>query len=186
MPGNFASALVYIIQAISYLVLGVLLLRLLLPFLRADFRNPIAQAILKVTSPIIIPVRRLVPSIGRLDTATVLVTLLIQGLVIWVTIRIFGRNVSAEFLAFSTVISLIVLTINLFIFSIFIRIIISWVAAGQYSPVAAIVGTISEPILAPFRRMLPAMGGFDLSPIFAIILLTALKIVILGFQPFTA
>jgi YggT family protein len=60
------------------------------------------------------------------------------------------------------------------------------VAAGQYSPIAAIVGTISEPVLAPFRRLLPAMGGFDLSPIFAIILLTALKIVILGFQPFAA
>ena len=184
MPSNLATALAYILQAVSTLVLAILMLRLLLPFLRADFRNPIAQAILKITSPIIIPVRRVIPALGRLDTATFLVLFAVQFFVIWLTMKIFGQGASFEFMAFRTVIMLLVLTINVFIFSIFIRIIISWIAAGQYSPVAALVGTISEPVLAPFRRIMPPLGGFDLSPIIALILLTALKIVISGIQLF--
>ena len=184
MPGNIAFALVYIVEAVSYLVLGVLLLRLLLPFLRADFRNPIAQAILKLTSPLVVPVRRFVPSIGRLDTALVLIIFAIQLFIVWLTFEISGQSAGMDILAFRSIVNLLALAINLFIFSIFIRIIISWVAAGQYSPVAAIVGTISEPVLRPFRRLLPPLGGFDLSPILAIISLTALKIVVAGFQPF--
>ena len=73
MPANLISALVFIVNALTSLYLLVLLLRFWLPWLRADFRNPLAQGILKLTSPVIIPLRRIVPSFGRLDTATILV-----------------------------------------------------------------------------------------------------------------
>ncbi|MDH3548276.1 MAG: YggT family protein, partial [Gammaproteobacteria bacterium] len=73
MPSNIVSAIVFIVNSLAQLYLFVLLLRLWLPWLGADFRNPIAQAILKLTSPVVIPVRRIVPPVGRLDTATVLV-----------------------------------------------------------------------------------------------------------------
>ena len=184
MPNNFATALVFIINALSSLVLLILLLRLILPLLRADFRNPIAQGILKVTSPLVIPVRRVVPSFGRFDTATVLLAFGIQFLAVWVTIKIFGGSVPYVYIAYAAVIKLIVLTINLFIYAIVIRIVLSWIAQGQHNPVTAIVSTITEPVLAPFRRIIPAMGGFDISPVFAVILLSALQIIIRGFQPF--
>ena len=184
MPNNLATALVYIINALSSLVLLILLLRLILPFLRADFRNPIAQGILKITSLLVIPVRRVVPSFGRFDTATVLVAFSIQFLTVWLTIKIFGASATFPFMAFSAVIKLIVLTINLFIYAIIIRIVLSWISPGQYNPITAIVSTITEPVLRPFRRIIPTMGGFDISPVFAVILLSALTIIVRGFQPF--
>jgi YggT family protein len=184
MPNNFATALVFIINALSSLVLLILLLRLILPLLRADFRNPIAQGILKITSPLVIPVRRVVPSFGRFDTATILVAFGIQFLAIWVTIKIFGSSVPYVYIAYAAVIKLLVLTVNLFIYAIVIRIVLSWIAQGQYNPVTAFVSTITEPVLRPFRRIIPAMGGFDISPVFAVILLSALQIIISGFQPF--
>ena len=185
MPNNLASALVYIINAVSSIVLLVLLLRLILPFLRADFRNPIAQGILRITSPIVIPVRRVVPSFGRLDTATFLIAFTIQFLVIWLMLKLFGSSAPFGIMAYAAIIKLIVLTVNLFIYAIIIRIVLSWIARGQYSPVTAIVSTITEPVLRPFRRIIPPLGGFDISPVFAIILLTACTIVISGFQPFS-
>ncbi|NQV87550.1 MAG: YggT family protein [Woeseiaceae bacterium] len=184
MPTNVAAALVYIINALSSLVLLILLLRLVLPFLRADFRNPIAQGILKITSPLVIPMRRVLPSIGRLDTATFLLAYAIQFFAVWLTFMLLGGAVPAPILAFVSLTKLIVLTINLFVYAIIISIVISWIAPGRYSPIAAIVATISEPVLRPFRRIIPPVGGFDISPIFAIIALTALTYVIGGFQPF--
>jgi YggT family protein len=158
-----------------------------LPFLRADFRNPIAQGILKITSPLVIPIRRVIPSIGRLDTATFLLAYAIQFLAVWLTFTIQGGAAPTSilgFLAFVSLTKLIVLTINLFVYAIIINIVISWIAPGRYNPIAAIVATISEPVLRPFRRIIPPIGGFDISPIFAIIALTALTYVIGGFQLF--
>jgi YggT family protein len=187
MPSNVATALVYIINALSSLVLLVLLLRMVLPFLRADFRNPIAQGILKITSPLVVPVRRVVPAVGRLDTATFLLAYAIQFLAVWLSFTILGGVAPAQFLAtlaFVSLTKLIVLTINLVVYAIIISIVISWIAPGRYSPIAALVATISEPVLRPFRRIIPPLGGFDISPVFAIIALTALTYVVGGFQPF--
>lgn len=184
MPANLASALVYIIDALGGIVVGILLLRLLLPILGADFRNPIAQGILKVTSPIITPVRRIVPAIGRLDTATVLVAFIFQLIALWLIFSIYGQMISLGLLAFTAVIRMLALTIMLFIFAIVVSIIISWIAPGQYNPIAAIASTLSEPVLRPFRRVVPPIGGFDISPIFALIILGAIRIFILGIRPF--
>jgi len=155
-----------------------------LPFLGADFRNPIAQGIFKVTSPIIAPVRRVIPAIGRLDTATVLIAFAVQFFVLWLTTLITGQTGSFAILVFYAVIKMLTLTIMLFMFAIIISIIISWIAPGQYSPIAAIANTLSEPVLRPFRRIIPPLGGFDISPIFAIILLSALRIFVEGIRPF--
>lgn len=184
MPANLASALVYIIDALGGIVVGILLLRLLLPFLGADFRNPIAQGILKVTAPIITPVRRIVPAIGRLDTATVLVAFLFQFVAIWLTLVVYGQLGDLATIAFVAVIRMLALTVMLFIFAIIVSIIISWIAPGQYNPIAAIANTLSEPVLRPFRRLIPPIGGFDITPIFALIILGALRIFILGIRPF--
>ena len=92
MPSNVSTAIVFIINTLAQLYLFVLLLRLLLPLFRADFRNPIAQAILKLTSPVVVPLRRIVPPIGRVDTATVLVAFIIQYITIVVLLMIMGLS----------------------------------------------------------------------------------------------
>jgi len=183
MPSNIASAIVFIVNAITSLYLLVLLLRFWMPWLRADFRNPLAQGILRFTSPVVIPVRRIVPSFGRLDTATVLVALVIQYLTVLLLLLIMGRTAGIAAITLTAVVKLIVLSINLFVYAIFIRIILSWVAQGAYNPATAIIATLTEPVLRPFRRLIPPLGGFDISPIFAIILLLAATIVVNGFNP---
>ena len=182
MPSNIASALVFIVNALSSLYLLVLLLRFWLPWLRADFRNPLAQGILKLTSPVVIPVRRLVPSFGRLDTATVLTAFALQCLALLLILLILGANASFSVIAASALAKLVLLSINLFMFAIFIRIILSWVAPGQYNPAIAIITTLTEPLLRPVRRIIPAMGGFDISPIFVIIALGAMTRLVMGFN----
>jgi len=182
MPNNIASALVFVVNALSSLYLLVLLLRFWLPWLRADFRNPLAQGILKLTSPVIIPIRRVIPSFGRLDTATVLVAFIIQYLALMLILLILGGSAGFSIIATSALVKLVMLSVNLFMFAIFIRIVLSWVAPGQYNPAIAIITTLTEPLLAPVRRVIPTMGGFDISPIFVIIGLGALTRLLMGFN----
>ncbi len=183
MPANLANAIVFVINALTSLYLLVLLLRFWLPWLQADFRNPLAQGILRLTSPLVIPVRRIVPPFGRLDTATVLVAFIIQYIAVLLMLLVIGQTPGIVPIAVTAIVKLVVLSINLFVYAIFIRIILSWVAPGAYNPATAIITTLTEPVLRPFRRLIPPMGGFDISPIFAIILLLAATIIVNGFKP---
>jgi YggT family protein len=184
MPSTVTSAVVFIVNSLAQLYLLVLLLRLLLPWLGADFRNPIVQAILKLTSPVVVPLRRIIPPVGRLDTATVLVAIIVQYLTIVVLLMITGAIGQAGFvpIAITTVVNLVILVLNLFVFAILIRVVLSWISPGGYNPAVAIINTLTDPVLRPFRRIIPPLGGLDLSPLFAMILLTALRIIITGFK----
>lgn len=184
MPSTVTSAVVFIINTLAQLYLLVLLLRLLLPWLGADFRNPIAQAILKLTSPVVVPLRRIIPPVGRLDTTTVLVAIIVQYVTIVVLLIIAGMFGQAGFVAIAvtTVVNLVILVLNLFVFAILIRVILSWISPGGYNPAVAVIHTLTDPVLRPFQRIIPPLGGLDLSPLFAMILLTAVRIVITGFK----
>jgi YggT family protein len=184
MPSNVTAAIIFVINTLAQLYLFVLLLRLWLPWLGADFRNPIAQAILKLTSPVVIPLRRIVPPLGRLDTATVLVAFIIQYLTIVVLLMIMGRsNEGIAAIAITSLVNLVLLSLRLFVFAIIVRVILSWVAPAGHNPALAFVHTLTDRILRPFRRVIPPMGGLDLSPLFAIILLMAATIIVAGLKP---
>jgi YggT family protein len=183
MPNNFASALVFVVSSLAQLYLFVLLIRLLLPWLGADFRNPLAQGVLKITSPLVVPLRRVIPPIGRIDTATLLVTFAILYATIFLILSI--QQIPANFaqIAVSALVYLPLLTLRLYTFLIIVRVVLSWVSAGGYNPAVAIIYTLTDPVLRPIRRIIPVMGGFDLSPIFAIILVGALVRVVSGYVP---
>lgn len=183
MSASFVDAITFIVDAIARLYILVLLLRLLLPLAGADFRNPLAQAILKLTSPLVVPLRRILPPVGRIDTATVLAAYVIQFVTIVVVVLINGGTPRMVPVALTAVIELVTLTINLFVFAILIRVILSWVSPGTYNPATALITTLTEPVLRPFRRAIPPMGGLDLSPLFAMILLVALTILLGGLRP---
>ena len=182
MPSNIASALVFIVNALTSLYILVLMLRFWLPWLRADFRNPLAQGILKLTSPVVVPLRRIVPSFGRLDSATILVAFAVQYAAIILILLIIGVSAPISSIAITALVKLMILSVNLFMFAIFVRIILSWISPGQYNPATAIITTLTEPILRPVRRLIPPLGGFDISPIFVIIALGALSRVLMGFN----
>ncbi len=171
-------ALIYIIDALSMLITLVFLLRFWLPWFRVDFRNPLAQGILQVTSPVINPLRRFIPAIGRIDTATILVAYVVQALTTILVILLSGNVPGARFVLLAALIQLAILSLRLFMFAIIVRIVLSWIAPQTHNPVSAILTSITEPLLAPCRRLIPSMGGFDISPVFAIILLGALSILL--------
>ncbi len=116
-------ALIFIIKTIAQLYLLVLLLRFWLPLLRADFRNPLAQGILRITSPLVVPLRRLLPAIGRIDTATIVVAFAIQYLTFLVVLAMAGHMVATIPVLITTLIELAILTLNMFFFVILIKII---------------------------------------------------------------
>jgi len=183
MPANVTQALVFVVNAVAQLYLFVLLLRILLPWLGADYRNPITQAILKITSPVVVPLRRIIPPVGRVATATVLVAFIIQYLLILLILLIFGRTAGIGAIALTAVVDLVLLMLRLFVFAIIIRVILSWISPGGYNPALAIIHALTDRVLLPFRRIIPPLGGLDLSPLFAIILITAVTIVVAGFKP---
>lgn len=185
MPANVINAIVFIVNTLAQLYLFVLLLRFWLPWLGADFRNPIAQAILKLTSPVVIPVRRIVPPVGRLDTATVLVAFIIQYLTIVVVLIMVRQTAGFVPIALTALVNLVLLSLRLFTFAIIVRVILSWIAPAGYNPALAIIHTLTDRILRPFRRVIPPLGGLDLSPLFAIILLMAVTIIVAGLKPLT-
>jgi YggT family protein len=176
-------ALIFIIGTIAQLYLLIMLLRFWLPWLRADFRNPIAQGILRFTSPLVIPVRRVIPPVGRLDTATVIVAFGLQYLTVLTVLTISGITSAIVPIAITSLIDLFLLSLQLFKFAIFIHIILSWVAPGTYNPATAFIAMLVEPVMRPFRRVIPAIGGIDISPIFAIIVLHASGIFIATLRP---
>lgn len=180
MAGGAVDAIVFIVDALARLYLLVLLLRLFMPLVRADFHNPFAQAILKLTSPLVVPVRRILPPLGRIDTATVIVAFGVQYLAVFVIALLQGIRPAITSLLLSSAVSIVLLTFNLFFWLIIIRIIISWVSSGGYNPAVAMVYSLTEPLLRPFRRLIPPIGGFDISPIFALIGLGALVRLFMG------
>ncbi len=177
-------ALIFIISTLAQLFLLVMLLRFWLPWLRADFRNPIAQGILRITSPLIIPVRRIIPPVGRLDTATVVIAFAIQYLTVLVILALSAVTPTIGPVALTSLIDLVLLSLRLFTFAIFIHIILSWIAPGTYNPATAFISMLVEPVMRPFRRVIRPIGGLDISPIFAIIALQAAAIFLSTLRPF--
>lgn len=173
------NALVFILRTLFDLYILTFALRLLLQWAAVDKRNPLVQFILRVTNPLVIPLRRLLPSIGRIDTATVVALVGLQVLATALVVRI-GCIGELEILPVLSlaVLSLARLALSIFTWSIIIYVVLSWVNPGGYNPGAALVAAIVEPILAPFRRLIPAIGGLDLSPLFALIALQAVSMLL--------
>jgi YggT family protein len=161
----------FLIDFVFNIYLMVVLLRLWLQFARADFYNPFSQFVVKVTQPIVAPMRRILPSIGRLDTATLVLAVLVAGLKI-VTLNLVLGGTGLNILSLVVVSFIIVLkeALSLVMYVLILRAIMSWVSQGN-NPMELVLGQLTEPMLSPIRRRLPDMGGLDLSVMVVIVLL---------------
>ena len=180
-----AEALEFSIETIFGLYSMILLVRFLLSYFRANFFNPLSQFVVQITNPVLRPFHLIIPRIGGIDIACLLCTFAVM--VLKVCLLSLNRGVSAELLLASyprvMISALAQLTsgvINIFMFSIIISSILSWVAPGGMNPMGAIFYQLSEPLLKPFRRLFSNMGGLDFSPMLTIFVLTLLKIVLVG------
>ena len=179
---GLVEALIYIIQTLGSLYLLIVLLRFILQLVRADFYNPLSQITVKATQPLLKPLRRFIPSIAGLDTASLVLAVLVQLLLMVVTLSLMGFNpvsVIPQLLVWS-LIGVTSLFFKVFFFALIVSVILSWVAPGSHNPGAQLVNQLCEPLLAPFRKLLPNLGGLDLSPIFAFIALDLLDRFVIG------
>ncbi|EZH76692.1 YggT family protein [Ectopseudomonas composti] len=179
---GFIEALIYIIQTLGSLYLLIVLLRFILQLVRADFYNPLSQFIVKATQPLVTPLRRIIPGFAGLDLASLILAILVQLLLMIVTLTLMGYNVGGFILQLLvwSMIGVTSLFLKVFFFALIISVILSWVAPGSYNPGAQLVNQICEPLLAPFRKLLPNLGGLDISPIFAFITINLIDRFVIG------
>jgi YggT family protein len=162
------QAALYVLQTLGSLYLMIVLLRFILQLVRADFYNPLSQFTVRATQPLLKPLRRIIPSIAGLDIASLVLALLVQLVLVALTMLLaYGTTGSPVQLLTWSLISITALFINIFFYALIISVILSWVAQGSHNPAALLVNQLCEPLLMPFRRLLPNLGGLDLSPIFA-------------------
>src|SRR5690554_4243856 len=170
---------ILLLNTVISLVLMAFLLRLLLQLVRADFYNPITQFLVKVTNPVVLPLRRILPSLGMIDSASLLCALIAQAIGIALLAQLyFGATPNLAQLALWSVIGLCGVLLTIYFVAIIANIILSWVAQGSYHPVAQLLSQLTEPVLAPFRKLLPSMGGLDLSPILVFLLINVLEVLL--------
>lgn len=176
------EALIYIIQTLGSLYLLIVLLRFILQLVRADFYNPLSQFIVKATQPLVTPLRRIIPGFAGLDLASLVLAILVQLLLMIVTLTLMGYNVGGFILQLLvwSMIGVTSLFLKVFFFALIISVILSWVAPGSYNPGAQLVNQICEPLLAPFRKLLPNLGSLDISPIFAFITINLIDRFVIG------
>jgi YggT family protein len=155
------------------------MLRFLLQWVEADFYNPISQFLVKLTHPPLRIMRRFIPSIGRIDTASIILMMLVQMLGGYLVFLVQGLSVSPAALAAWSFSQLVELLFNIYLFAIIIGAILSWFGSMAYNPAASLLYSLTEPVLRVFRRILPPMGGMDLSPLIALIAIQVAKMVIL-------
>ncbi|HEC53524.1 hypothetical protein LCGC14_0200460 [marine sediment metagenome] len=173
-------AAIYLVQTIGSLYLLLVLLRFILQLVRADFYNPLSQFIVRATKPLLLPLRRLIPGWAGIDFASLVLALIIQLALMAVIIKLMGYALPSilQLLAWSLV-ALTALFLKVFFFALIISVILSWVAPGSSNPAALLVNQLCEPVLGPIRKILPSMGGLDLSPIFAFIALNLLQMLVI-------
>jgi len=180
MGSNYLSnPLVFLIQFLFGLYILVVMLRFLLQLTRADFYNPVSQFIVKVTSPLLNPLRRVIPGVAGIDIAAIVLMWLLQSLEFALIVIISGMGASLAATLVWALPELVNLAINVFLFAILIQVILSWINPGTYNPALSLINSLTEPVLRPARRIIPPISGLDLSPMVVMVGLTLLKMLLL-------
>jgi YggT family protein len=169
----------FLINTLFGLYILMVMLRFLLAAVRADFYNPVSQFLVRITNPMLVPLRRVVPSVGKLDTSALLSMILLQLLSFVLIGLLRGGTISLGSLLVLSIAELVGLFLNVLLFSILIQVVLSWINPNTYNPVVSLLYSITEPVLRPCRRLLPPMSGIDFSPIIALIGIQLAKMLLL-------
>jgi YggT family protein len=177
------NAMSFLVNTVFDLYLMIVILRFGLQLARADFYNPFSQFVIKATQPIIAPMRRLLPSIGRIDTSSILLALIVVLVKMLVLTLIAGAAVDILTLLLFSFISVIKQAGVLFFWMLLIRAVLSWFNQNN-NPIVMVIAQLTEPVLAPVRRIIPAMGGLDLSVLVVFIAMNFINMLCAQYIPF--
>lgn len=177
---SFAVAAIYLVRTLFSLYILAILLRFLLQVARADFYNPLSQAIVKITDPALRPLRRVIPGFGGIDLSSLVLALIVQIAAICLVYLLLGNSVPNFILVLAwSCVGLMGMILNIYFFALIIVIILSWIAPHSYNPGAVLIHQITEPIMRPARNLIPPIGGLDLSPIFIFIAINLIEILVI-------
>ena len=162
------NAVNFLVDTLFDMYLMIVLLRVWLQLARADFYNPFSQFIVKATQPVVAPLRRVIPGYGGLDIATILFAVVVALLKVVTVSVMMNYGFDPLVMLISAVVIVITSVFKLLFWVLVLRAILSWVSRGQ-NPIEAVMIQLTEPLLSPIRRILPSMGGLDLSMVVAIL-----------------
>ena len=160
------SIITLLIDTIGGLFVMAILLRFLLQLVKADFYNPISQAIVKITSPLLKPLRKIIPGFGGLDIAALVLAFLVQAVFIVAKMQMLGYITTAFPLGTISLLSLYLLikaVLDIYTFALIIMVIASWVAPQSYNPGLMLLNQLTEPLCSRIRQIIPPLGGLDFS-----------------------
>ncbi|HVN98999.1 MAG TPA: YggT family protein [Steroidobacteraceae bacterium] len=173
------AALLFLLDSLLSVAQFVFLVRLLLQWARADFRNPLVQAIVQISNPLLVPLRRALPAIGRIDTASVVIVFALALLRACLPTLLAGLGLPPPLpWAEAAVLQLLRTLLWISFFSIFLYAMLSLIAPGVPSPMQSLLRSLCEPVLRPIRRLVPPLANLDLSPLWAGIIIQALLILL--------
>lgn len=172
------NPIVFLVQTLLGLYTTVVLLRFLLQWVRADFYNPVCQFVVKVTTPALRPFRQVIPGYAGMDLAALALAWLVKSLELAIVALIALPEANPLGALLWALPELVSLAIDIFIFTVLIRVVLSWVNPDPYHPVAGLLDSLTDPVMRPARRMLPPVGGLDLSPVLVMVGLVLLKMLL--------
>lgn len=180
MNANYMTdPIIFLIDSLFSLYILAVLLRFLLQYVGADFYNPIAQFLLKITHPPLKFLRRFVPAMGKVDSSSLLLAVILQMIADFFVLLLKGVSISLVALAILSTTQVIGLLINIFIFAVFARALLSWLNPMSFDAATSVLIYLTEPLLRLCRRFVPDMGGVDFSPLVVLLVLQLAKMVIL-------
>jgi len=176
----FGSAGILLVKAVFGFFVTVVMLRFMLQTARADFYNPVSQFVVKVTNPLLVPLRRVIPGLGGFDLAALVLMYALQLVELWLVTLLMGFAMSPAGLAVMGLAQLIDLAITIYIVTIIAQAILSWFHQGGHHPVMSLLHQLNEPLLGPARRLIPSFSGVDLSPLVVLVLLQLASMLIVA------
>ena len=180
MNGHIGNAAVFLVQTLFGLYVFVVMLRLLLRWASADFYNPVSQFVIKVTDPVLAPLRSVISEFKGIDVAAVILLVALQFGELWIIAGLLGQRASVSALLVFSIAELVQLGLHIFLFSILIEVILSWISPGAHNPLTSVLHSLNRPLLAPARRLIAPIGGLDLSPIVVMVALQFASILLVS------
>ncbi len=176
----FSQAGLLLVNTIGSLILLIFLLRFLLQLVRADFYNPISQFVVRFSNPLLVPLRRMIPGFGGLDIASLVLAYGTQLLLMAAILVVAGQTELPWMnLVFWALIGVLSLLVNIYFWGLLIMVIASWLAPNSYNPALILINQILDPVMRPIRRMMPDLGGLDLSPIVLMLAIQMVEILLI-------
>jgi YggT family protein len=176
--GYFANAGQILINFAFGALVALVVMRVLLQLVRANFYNPICQFLYKLTNPVLIPLHRLVPNWRNLDIAATLLAWLLTALKLVLLYALFGHGLGIAGLALMALADLFDFVLVLYLGLILVRVLLSFITVERSNPVVPLVFQLSEPLLRPIRRRVPAMGAMDFSPMIAMLAIMLMRVLL--------